>query len=110
MVRRHLRKRPPPRLPDPIIIENPVDYQLTHQQQQQIILGRGTADFSTSKLSDNNELDSDEDTKELAEFFRPKNSALNPNHPINRDEGSDQIESASKVVTYEGAKDNKVRR
>ena len=110
MVRRQLRKRPPPRLPGPVIIEKPVDYQLTQQQRQQIILGRGTADFSTSRLSDNNELDSDETTKESAEFFKPKNSALNPNHPVNRDEMSDQNENASKVVTYEGAKDNKVRR
>ena len=75
LVRRRVRKPPPPKPAGPIIIDNPVDYQLAvRQQKQQVVLGRGTSDLSLDGKHDLIEttVGNDEEAKQLAEFLRPK--------------------------------------
>ena len=109
VVRRRVSRRPPPKPAGPIIIENPVDYQLALQQkQQQIILGQKLSNEVLSNnandIANDAHLASDEDAKHLAEFLKPKTSTETLELPSNLESGNitAHINSASE------SKDNKV--
>ena len=88
LVRKRVRKPQPPKPAGPIIIDNPVNYQLALQQQQQVILGRGRSDLSLDGSSMN--FGSEDDAKHLAEFLKPTGVK----------NGDD--------IRYDGVKDDKV--
>ena len=88
LVRKRVRKPQPPKPAGPIIIDNPVNYQLALQQQQQVILGRGRSDLSLDGSSMN--FGSEDDAKHLAEFLKPTGVQ----------NGDD--------IRYDGVKDDKV--
>ena len=89
LVRKRVRKPQPPKPAGPIIIDNPVNYQLALQQQQQVILGRGRSDLSLDGSNMNTRY-SEDDAKHLAEFLKPTGVK----------NGDD--------IRYDGVKDDKV--
>ena len=111
IVRRRVSRRPPPKPAGPIIIENPVDYQLALQQKnQQIILGQKLSNEVLSNNSNDIASDaqfaSDEDAKHLAEFLKPKSSTERSELPSNLESGNITVD----VNSASESKDNKVLR
>ena len=111
IVRRRVSRRPPPKPAGPIIIENPVDYQLALQQKnQQIILGQKLSNEVLSNNSNDIASDaqfaSDEDAKNLAEFLKPKSSTERLEFPSNLESGNKTVD----VNSASESKDNKVLR
>ena len=93
----------------PIIIDNPVDYQLAiQQQQQQIILGQKLSNELSSSNPDHIALGaqygSDEDAKHIAEFLKPKSSSYNLKYSLDLEPGGTKVDTNSTL----DSKDNKV--
>ena len=93
----------------PIIIDNPVDYQLAiQQQQQQIILGQKLSNEISSSNPDHIALGaqygSDEDAKHIAEFLKPKTSSDNSKYSLDLEPGGTKVDTNSTL----DSKDNKV--
>ena len=93
----------------PIIIDNPVDYQLAiQQQQQQIILGQKISNESSSSNPDHIALGaqygSDENAKHIAEFLKPKTSTDKSKYSLDLEPGGTKVDTYSTLES----KDNKV--
>ena len=94
----------------PIIIDNPVDYQLAiQQQQQQIILGQKLSNELSSSNPDNiapgAQYGSDEDAKYIAEFLKPKTSSGNSKYSLDLEPGGKKVDTNSTLE----CKENKVQ-
>ena len=93
----------------PIIIDNPVDYQLAiQQQQQQIILGQKISNELPLSNPDHIALGaqygSDEDAKHIAEFLKPKTSTDKSKCSLDLEPGGTKVDTNSTLES----KDNKV--
>ena len=93
----------------PIIIDNPVDYQLAiQQQQQQIILGQKISNELPLSNPDHIALGaqygSDEDAKHIAEFLKPKTSTDKSKYSLHLEPGGTKVDTYSTLES----KDNKV--
>ena len=106
LVRKRVRKPQPPKPAGPIIIDNPVDYQLALQQQQQVILGRGRSDLSFDRIHDGGSMNfgSEDDAKHLAEFLKPTRLQGTTDSTLSQPGVNENGED----VRYDGVKDNKV--